>query len=117
VDREGTGAGFDVQLTAAVATTVDVPVIASGGAGRVDHIRRVLLEGSADAVAIASMLHYRGVQVLPLASEASEGNLEFLRSGRPPSKAIEPCTIGELAAALSRDGFSTRLVGPTERVS
>jgi imidazole glycerol-phosphate synthase subunit HisF len=57
MDRDGTNAGYDLALTAAVADAVDVPVIASGGAGRLDHLTEAL-EAGADAVLCASILHY-----------------------------------------------------------
>jgi imidazole glycerol-phosphate synthase subunit HisF len=57
MDRDGTNAGYDLALTAAVAGAVDVPVIASGGAGRVEHLAEAL-EAGADAVLCASILHY-----------------------------------------------------------
>lgn len=58
VDREGTGLGYDVDLVKIISDIVPIPVIASGGAGNMDHITDVILRGSADAVAIASVLHY-----------------------------------------------------------
>jgi cyclase len=57
MDRDGTNAGYDLALTGAVAGAVDVPVIASGGAGRLEHLTEAL-ETGADAVLIASILHY-----------------------------------------------------------
>jgi cyclase len=57
MDRDGTNAGYDLALTQAVADAVDVPVIASGGAGRLEHLTEAL-EAGADAVLIASILHY-----------------------------------------------------------
>ena len=58
VDREGTRRGFDIELTRAVATTVSVPVIASGGMGEIDHLVAVARDGRADAVAMADILHF-----------------------------------------------------------
>ncbi|HTU85212.1 MAG TPA: imidazole glycerol phosphate synthase subunit HisF [Solirubrobacteraceae bacterium] len=57
MDRDGTNAGYDLGLTAAVARAVGVPVIASGGAGRLEHLNQAL-EVGADAVLCASILHY-----------------------------------------------------------
>jgi imidazole glycerol-phosphate synthase subunit HisF len=57
MDRDGTNAGYDLELTGSVAQAVDVPVIASGGAGRLEHLTEAL-EAGADAVLIASILHY-----------------------------------------------------------
>jgi imidazole glycerol-phosphate synthase subunit HisF len=56
MDRDGTNAGYDLGLTAAVAQAVEVPVIASGGAGRLDHLVQAL-EAGADAVLCATIFH------------------------------------------------------------
>jgi cyclase len=58
MDRDGTGDGYDIPLTAAVARAVPVPVIASGGAGHPEHLREVLVEGGADAALAASIFHF-----------------------------------------------------------
>jgi cyclase len=58
MDRDGTRAGFDLALTRAVAEAVDVPVIASGGVGTLEHLAAGVLEGKADAVLAASIFHY-----------------------------------------------------------
>jgi cyclase len=57
MDRDGTNSGYDLELTHAVAEAVDVPVIASGGAGKLDDLVEAL-EAGADAVLVASILHY-----------------------------------------------------------
>lgn len=58
MDKDGTKDGYDIALTRAVSEAVDVPVIASGGAGRLEHFYDVLTEGKADAVLAASVFHY-----------------------------------------------------------
>jgi cyclase len=58
MDRDGTEDGYELELTRAVATAVDVPVIASGGAGSLDHLVDAVLRGGADAVLCASIFHY-----------------------------------------------------------
>ena len=58
MDRDGTRDGFDLELTAAVSDAVDVPVIASGGVGTLDHLADGILEGRADAVLAASIFHF-----------------------------------------------------------
>ena len=58
VDREGKREGFDIDLVAAVAARVSIPVIASGGCGNAEHLRQVVVDGHADAVAVAAALHY-----------------------------------------------------------
>ena len=58
MDRDGTKAGFDLELTRAVSDAVDVPVIASGGVGTLDHLADGVQQGGADAVLAASIFHY-----------------------------------------------------------
>jgi imidazole glycerol-phosphate synthase subunit HisF len=58
MDRDGTEDGYELELTRAVADAVDVPVIASGGAGMLDHLVGAVAEGGADAVLCASIFHY-----------------------------------------------------------
>jgi len=58
IDRDGTMTGYDVELTKQVSNAVNVPVIASGGAGNYDHMTQVLLEGGASAIAAASIFHF-----------------------------------------------------------
>ena len=63
MDRDGTEDGYDIELTRAVAETVPVPVIASGGAGNLDHLSEAIREGGADAVLCASIFHYGAYRV------------------------------------------------------
>jgi cyclase len=58
MDRDGTRDGFDLALTRAVSEAVGVPVIASGGAGNLEHLAQAVLEGKADAVLAASIFHF-----------------------------------------------------------
>ena len=58
MDRDGTRAGFDCEMTAAVSTAVNIPVIASGGAGGLEHFADVFTRGCADAALAASIFHY-----------------------------------------------------------
>jgi len=58
MDRDGTKAGFDCEMTAAVSDAVNIPVIASGGAGTFDHFTDVFTRGRADAALAASIFHY-----------------------------------------------------------
>lgn len=78
VDMEGTKSGFDLELVKCVSERVSVPVVASGGAGDVDQIARVITETGAEAVACASILHY---------------NL---------------CTVGDIKQAVTRAGIEVR---------
>lgn len=79
MDRDGTKKGYDVELTQKISTSVNVPVIASGGAGKLEDLYDVLSKGKADAVLAASIFHYR----------------EF--------------TIGEAKQFLKRKGVETRI--------
>ncbi|CAA6605017.1 Imidazole glycerol phosphate synthase, cyclase subunit HisF [Rhodospirillaceae bacterium LM-1] len=63
VDREGTRRGFDVELVRAVSEAVSIPVIASGGMGRIEHFFDVVSRGQADAVAMAHVLHYSQLSI------------------------------------------------------
>jgi cyclase len=83
MDRDGTKAGYDIGLTKAVAEAVSVPVIASGGAGTLDHLYDGLTAGEADAVLAASIFHFRELRI----SEAKE----FLRKKGIPVRM--PLTI------------------------
>jgi cyclase len=66
IDRDGTKAGFDCEMTAAVSRAVSIPVIASGGAGTLDHFAEVFLAGRADAALAASIFHYAETSVRTL---------------------------------------------------
>lgn len=58
IDADGTRAGYEINLTRLISSHVNIPVIASGGGGTCDHLAAALTEGQADAVLIASMVHY-----------------------------------------------------------
>ena len=58
MDADGQQTGYDIELTRAIAEATSVPVIASGGAGNLEHLRQVVTEGKADAVLAASIFHY-----------------------------------------------------------
>jgi cyclase len=63
MDRDGTGEGYDLELLRAVGDAVRVPVVASGGAGRVEHFAEALTEGRADAVLAASRFHFEQITI------------------------------------------------------
>ena len=63
MDRDGTQDGYDIALTRAISDAVSIPVIASGGAGTLDHFRGALVEGGADAALAASLFHYKRLTV------------------------------------------------------
>jgi len=107
VDREGTGKGYDLELVSRVAGLVDIPVIASGGAGDVAHVQQVIDEGCADAVCAASLFHYALTDEMAGALQPerfTEGNVEFLKRALPLTslgrRHINPIRIPALKARL-----------------
>ena len=63
MDCDGTKAGYDLELTRAVAEAVNIPVIASGGAGNLEHFYDALTDGKADAALAASLFHYKELEI------------------------------------------------------
>jgi len=72
MDRDGTGEGYDLELMRAVSDAVTVPVVASGGAGRVEHFAEALTEGGADAVLAASRFHFGELSLADVKSSLAE---------------------------------------------
>ncbi|MBW4647551.1 MAG: imidazole glycerol phosphate synthase subunit HisF [Kastovskya adunca ATA6-11-RM4] len=72
MDADGTKAGYDLDLTRAIAEQVQIPVIASGGAGSCDHIYDALTEGKAEAALLASLLHYGELTVSQIKTHLAE---------------------------------------------
>jgi imidazole glycerol-phosphate synthase subunit HisF len=75
IDRDGTRAGFDCELTAAVSDAVSIPVIASGGAGGFEHFTEVFTRGRADAALAASIFHYQESAVVDLKRHLAAGGI------------------------------------------
>jgi len=115
IDREGTGGGYDIELTRIVSDSVQIPVISCGGAGNSEHIGQVIVEGKADAVALSSMLHYDFIKKNKINSDTNnEGNIEFLKSRRNFSK-IEPKSLVEIKQYLYNNNFKCRYILNDER--
>ena len=94
MDRDGTRDGFDLPLTRAVADAVNVPVIASGGVGNLDHLAEGVIEGHADAVLAASIFHFGEHTVAAAKARLAAAGLNvrllaapISRRGRPESRA------------------------------
>ncbi len=66
MDCDGTKAGYDIELTRTISENVSVPVIASGGAGTMEHFKDALTEGKADAALAASLFHFREIEICDL---------------------------------------------------
>ena len=75
VDREGTRKGYDIGLTRAISSEIGVPVIASGGMGKPDDLRSIVVEGGADAAAMADILHYKRSTISEIRSVAFAAGL------------------------------------------
>jgi imidazole glycerol-phosphate synthase subunit HisF len=86
MDRDGTGQGFDLELTRAVSESVSIPVIASGGVGCLEHLYEGVTQGAADAVLAASIFHF-GEHTIGEAKAYLSGRGVFVRSTASPSKA------------------------------
>lgn len=109
VDKEGTGEGFDIELTKQISDAVSIPVIAHGGCGGPDHVVKVLESSSIDAVTIASVLHYDFITKVHQASSFNdEGNVSFLKSGKAYGK-ISPCTISDIKEMLNQKKIPVRI--------
>ena len=63
MDCDGTKAGYDIPLTRTVSDAVSIPVIASGGAGKMEHFKEALTDGMADAALAASLFHYKELEI------------------------------------------------------
>ncbi len=108
VDKEGTGEGFDIELTRKISDSVKIPVIAHGGPGKLEHFKEVIEDGHADAVCTASMLHYNYAAKNKSVNEFSaEGNVTFINSGKTFGK-IDKAEIQDIKKYLSDNGIDCR---------
>ncbi len=105
MDRDGTGAGYDTALIAAVADAAQIPVIASGGAGEIDHLAQAL-EAGADAVLLASLLHYGRFTVVEIKEELAALGVEVT----PPIAAWED--TGEHGSGAAASSAPRSPAGP-----
>ena len=79
MDCDGTKAGYDLALTRAIADAVSIPVIASGGAGTLEHFYDALTEGGADAALAASLLHYKELEISQVKDYLSDRGISVRR--------------------------------------
>lgn len=75
MDADGTQAGYDLELTRTISDQVEIPVIASGGAGNCEHIYQALTEGRAEAALLASLLHYGQLSVSEIKTYLSDRHI------------------------------------------
>ena len=109
IDREGTGKGYDNELVNQVTSNVNIPVIAHGGASTYEHIREVIINAKADAVSIASMLHYGLSASLEVDHSNPEGNFEFLKSKKNYKK-FDVNSLISIKNKLFEDKINIRLI-------
>lgn len=129
IDREGTGRGYDLELTARIARRVPVPVIASGGAGRAEHVMEAVTRGAADAVSAASVFHYHYMKPvdrlymssnepgLRMGRPIDEGNIDFLKAGRSgglPEQRIHATSIPGVKRLLLKASLPCRDIWSAE---
>lgn len=132
-DRDGTNSGFDIELLKAITAEVDIPVIASGGAGLNEHYSQAIKDGKADAVLGASTLHWRKLTIPGIKNHlSSEGiivrpvpknKVDFkdldLQEEKQPLMAIVNYGMGNrssVAAALDRVGAKTIITNDPEEI-
>jgi len=101
IDREGTAKGYDIELTRKIADQVSIPVIACGGAGALAHVEDVIRQGHADAVSLASVLHYEFLQRNAAAfPNASGGEL---------GSRVQPASLKQIKTQLTHHNIPCRI--------
>ncbi|TPN87879.1 imidazole glycerol phosphate synthase subunit HisF [Aquimarina algicola] len=106
IDNEGTGVGFDTELINKISSTVSVPVIAHGGAGKPEHITDAI-EAKANALAFASVLHYDYIANNDSSASEEEGNTEFLKKNMSFNK-IKPFSIKDIKKYMHNNNIPCR---------
>ena len=105
IDNDGTGNGFDEYLVSTVSEKVKIPLIAHGGAGNTNHIVSVIKKANADAVALASIMHYSSFNLIKKkALSLQEGNIEFLKK-KTNFKKFEKITMKSIKKKLFKKKF------------
>lgn len=113
IDQEGTGQGFDIELTQRIADSIPVPLIAHGGCGRCKHFIDVIQKENANAVCGASIFHYYYLEhEIDRQRYSGEGNIEFIKRARGELRfmrnRMHPVTIQEAQKALGEAGIACR---------
>ena len=110
IAQEGTGKGFDLELTRRISQAVSVPVIACGGAGSTDDVYEVINAGQADAVCLASLLHYHYVKEMESPVDTvEEGNVEFLKR-RAGFSQVQELSLPNLKQSLIQQKIPCRAI-------
>lgn len=111
VDREGTGKGYDIELIKSITSAVGVPVIAHGGAGKLEDFTDPIKEACADALCIGSVLHYGYIQSdeYQIIADTQEGNRKFVTGQNRSFGRIIPATIDKIKKQLSANTLNVRI--------
>lgn len=111
VDREGTGEGFDIPLVRSIVDSVNVPVVAHGGAGSIDDIKELIQTTNVNGIAVASIFHYDTIQKISTVSDQmkNEGNFSFLNKGLG-TKRIKPIAMADVVTELKKINVVCRAV-------
>ncbi|MEP7225718.1 MAG: imidazole glycerol phosphate synthase cyclase subunit [Gemmatimonadales bacterium] len=107
IDREGTGKGYDLDLTERIARAVPVPVIACGGAGTAEHVAQVLGTGAA-AASLASLLHYNQARRYLAEPNQFSPEINVAHLQRPGFAKVQDIDLIQLKAYLTDRGFVSR---------
>ena len=109
IDRDGTGDGYDIELMSKISNAVSIPVIACGGAGKLEHIAELINKTNVSAVSAASILHYNRIVKDVAGREFEEGNTEFLKQFSNQDnyqfKRIRPMGISKMKSYLRREAL------------
>lgn len=110
VNQEGTGLGLDGDLIRRIAPKVGIPVVAAGGIGCLEHVSEAFTNMGADAVALASSLHYEAIQRIDVTGVdySSEGNTEYLKKGIKGPSRVKLLRIGQIKQHLHDLGIPCR---------
>ena len=101
VDREGTGKGYDHDLIRSITDVVSIPVIVCGGAGTLSHVTEVIEQANADAVSIASLLHYHTVKHVDVGHQARHTHYQH-------GSGISAAPLADVKAAIAKRGIPIR---------
>jgi cyclase len=77
MNNDGTKAGFALDITSTISEAVNIPVVASGGAGTMEHFKDVFLQGKADAALAASIFHFKEIEIVDLKKYLSSNNIKM----------------------------------------
>ena len=107
VDREGSGKGYDLDLIKAIADAVDIPVIACGGGGEYQHVADALSEGNADAISVASLIHYAAIENIEI-ENLNEAAFGLSAENRNTGARIKHIDLNELKKKLISEQFDVK---------